>query len=209
MPPCGRPWRAVLGRPDQRLFPGRGCPVWQSWSVRVLVWAIGLGLEALGIAIALWGLRDLSHELFGRSVLPVSQAVDRVRRLLPWHRPRTVYGRATMDIGVTLSAHGQAIEPRPRDSAPMSEWNRYWDARLAAITKRVARVNADLKEARQDVGQQIAREASERAAGDAELESRFITALAGRNGRGLVKAWWGLLATFIGTLLAGLASPPT
>jgi hypothetical protein len=174
--------------------------------VWVVGW-IGLGCELAGIGIALWGLDELSGELFPGRPLPHRAAWRWTKRRLgikPAGRLVQLEGTAS-SMGLAGSARLLVTKGRPSEAASLAEWNAYWDSRLENLSDQITWLHQDTKEANDRLAKRLEAESTERHAGDARLEERLTVVIGGEGGSGLAKTWWGLAITFVGSLLQGLA----
>jgi hypothetical protein len=177
---------------------------WATWG-----W-IGLSCELVGIGIALWGVVELSKELFpGSPVLPLAG----VRRFGRWFmrtlgiKPKPSHVRlepAELKLS-TGQVRPQATKPRPTIGAPRTEWNEYWDSRLGNLSEQIDWLRKDMKEANDSLAKRLKAESAERHTAITRLEERLKVVVGGEGGRGLVRTWWGLAITAVGALLQGLA----
>lgn len=92
---------------------------------------LGLVLELGGIGVALWGLEELSAELFPSRPLPHRAAFRRVKRALgvkPSAQNLQVHASGHADISAELRVQGH--RGPPPDDAPLADWNLYWESRM-------------------------------------------------------------------------------
>jgi hypothetical protein len=165
----------------------------------------GVVLELTGIAIALWGLGELSADLFPNRPLPHRAGWRWVKRRIGIKPPRRVVEvGAVIEVDAAGRARGQSTKPRPSDAASLAEWNAYWDSRLENLAKQIGWVRQDMKAAGDDLARRISDETSDRSSAIAELHERLRMVAGGEGGRGLTRAWWGFVLTFFGVLLQGL-----
>jgi hypothetical protein len=104
------------------------------------------------------------------------------------------------------SVRAQGRRGPPSDDATLADWNKYWESRFASVEERIGWVQDDLAKADMEIRKLISEEAGERAQADAQIQSRLLRAIGGKEGSGLTKTWWGLASTLLGMLLQGLAS---
>ena len=90
---------------------------------------------------------------------------------------------------------------RPADDAPLPEWNVYWERRIEDVRQEVSSLREQTTKADAKTNRRITDETQARLKSEAEAKQRQKELIAGKDGAGLVKTWWGLLATAIGTLL--------
>jgi hypothetical protein len=107
-------------------------------------------------------------------------------------------------VEVALGARGQTLPKRPADDAPLTDWNAYWELRLAALSKQVGWVKDDLKASHEDMAEKLAAERGERHASIAQVQEKLRVVVGGDEGRGLAVTWWGLVLTAVGTALQAI-----
>jgi hypothetical protein len=174
------------------------------------VWAfvgwIGLVCELGGIVVALWGLDELSSELFPGRPLPHKAAwrwtKRRVLRIKP-NRVTVQVHPATLTLEA-LPARVYTTKARPSDGAPLSQWNEYWDSRLKNLSDQITWVREDMKKEDDSLARRLKDENAERHTAVAQLEERLTSVVGGEGGRGLARTWWGFAVTAFGVLLQGL-----
>jgi hypothetical protein len=173
----------------------------------------GVILELGGIAIALWGVDELSADLFPGQPLPhraggrlIKRGWRLVKRRLGFKPPARVVqlGTALMEVSALGGVRAFSTKPRPSDAASLTEWNEYWDSRLGNLADQIGWLKQDMKKADHELGARVSAESDARSAAVSDLQQRMRTAIGGQDGRGLVKTWWGLALTFVGVLLQGL-----
>jgi hypothetical protein len=118
-----------------------------------------------------------------------------------------VLGSATVALEPgSLRAYGTVTKPRPSDSAPLAEWDEYWDSRLASLSDQMDWLREDMNKADNELSERLKRESVERQEAVGRLEERLKVVVGGKGGGGLVRAWWGFFITGVGALLQGLAA---
>lgn len=168
---------------------------------------IGALLEVGGIGVALWGVDDLSRELFPGRLLPHRALREWFDRRVLRRKSAVTLGVASTEIGLLWGhARGQSLPPRPADDAELNEWVAFLERRLANIDEGLVWSREDLKEAVAKLGARIEAEASARSAADEERDDKLRRVMGGEEGGGLVKTFWGLSATALGALLQAIAS---
>ncbi|MCA1693388.1 MAG: hypothetical protein LC749_00910 [Actinobacteria bacterium] len=171
-----------------------------------LLAVLGLILNFGGIGVTLWGLDELSSELFPGRPLPHRATWQWIKWKLGRKRVHRVVIGST--VGATASvghARGQLTRTRPADDAPLAEWNLYWESRVDNLDERLGDLQRDTKAADDLLERRVAGEEAARVSADTELAENLRMIIGGKEGSGLVKAWWGLFATALGTLLQGIA----
>lgn len=167
---------------------------------------VGLVFDVFGIAVALIGLDSLSRDLFPNRVLPHQAAWRWFVRKVFRRKRNAVVGVMSAALTVTVGeAHGFATRARPEMDASHAEWVAYWDSRLDNISSQVDLLKADVKKDHERLSTRIDGEAKARTDGLEQLEKRLGLLLGGDNGQGLALTFWGLSASLVGTVLAGLA----
>jgi hypothetical protein len=166
--------------------------------------AAGVVLELTGIAVALWGLDDLSAELFPSRPLPHRSVPRWIKRRIGLKPPpKVVQLGGAVETDMLASARLQTTKARPSEAASLAAWNDYWESRLGNLAEQIQWARHDMKKADNDLAKRISDEASARSAAVAELQARVRTVVGGEGGRGLVKTCWGLALAFVGVLMQG------
>ena len=164
----------------------------------------GLILQLVGVAVAMWGLEELSVELFGRR-LPIRRLWLKIRAVLSGRSPVVIAadsGGGTISAG---SVRAQVVRPRPADDAELPEWSRYLESRLDNFGERLDWIVEDARAANADLHARVSEESQRHEQRVRAVEEHLVTAVAGREGSGLAKAWWGLFITAAGMVLQGIA----
>jgi hypothetical protein len=168
---------------------------------------VGVFLQVVGIGVALWGLSDLSRVLFpGTSPLPPRRGWERVRRAYKRSSVRTVHVFDTDGAGSVEQAHVLALAGRPGEWAGLPAWRAYFESQLDGVKQQLEWSVRDLQAADDSVRGALDAQRLERVDADAELSERLRMSLAGEDGRGLARTWWGLVITMFGIALAGVGS---
>ena len=168
---------------------------------------VGLVVSFAGLAIAMWSIHDLSNELFDHPLLPLSRLLAMVKRLIH----RVLKGKPPptpldVDDGMhTVTSDLKALwsigKKAPDDDAPLTEWNDYWEFRVGRVEKKLERMSNEMRNADQEISDRLTDESEARLKDQEESKNRLQRLLAGSNGSGLVKTWWGLAVTGFGTVL--------
>jgi hypothetical protein len=168
---------------------------------------IGLACELVGLGIALWGLDELSSELFPTSPLPHKAAGRWVKRRVGFKpHTRAHAGVATaFGAAATLAARGTVTKGRPSDAAPHSQWTAYWDSRLEALSDQMTWLKEDMEKGDRGLAEKLSTEQTERHEAIVQLQERLRVVVGGEGGRGLRRTWWGLAVTALGVLLQGVS----
>ena len=170
--------------------------------------AIGVTLQAAGLLVALSGLSDLSDVLFpNASPLPPRRIWRRVRRVFGRHpETATIPATAAAGFGGAFNARGQGTKARPADWAGLLAWSAYLVSEVDALKERLDDLATGARAVETKLRQEIQTETRDRVEADAQLAERLQMSLAGKDGRGLRKTWFGLALTLVGVVVAGIAA---
>lgn len=167
---------------------------------------LGVALDVIGLLIALWGVDELSRELFPNRPLPHRAVWRWVRSKLPWLRRDATVRPKTITSQARIGTPRLSADPaRPSPGASEDEWFDYWDERIKKTREQIRWVSDDLTKVNAILGDRISEESKERERAVRELSEKARAWLGGDQGRGLLLTFLGLLVTLVGTVLQGVA----
>ncbi len=171
------------------------------------------GLIAVaGLILTLSGLSDLSRSLFpNASILPPTKVAGWSEQLLfKLHlrkRPPQIIGRSTIDLGAIVSAARVHVSrERPTIAASEAEWIDYLDFSLLELGRRQTEAEEISRAMNISLDHRLNAEEQARAEAISLLDRQITKLVAGEDGSGLRRAWWGVFAALVGLVLQGIAS---
>jgi hypothetical protein len=183
-------------------------------SVHPMVWRwvalVGLVLQAVGVAVALWGLgetyRDITTDNLARDM---ARRAWRGMQLWRAPDPVVVEGKAASIMALAGRAFATSAPPRPPDDASLGEKVDHLMDRVDELAREITGARMWASE-EATAAEKRANERTREVAGRVDAVEGHVTSLrvtlgGGRDGRGLRVAAWGLVVTIVGTLLGAPA----
>lgn len=172
---------------------------------------LGVALNVAGVAVTMSGIADLGRELFPSAMLPHQRVWKSLKRVWRWVSQPFRGKTQSQSVGVhsidattiTDGVTATVTRGRPAEDATEADWRAYWSLRIEDVEGLIVRLRSDLSNADRELGRRLEEEAAQRRERDLHLEDRLRNVVGGQGGRGLRKAWWGLAATLVGTVLWG------
>jgi len=154
----------------------------------------GLGLQVLGLATVIWGLRK-TGQLFGRPTLLVALLAWLSR--FPSYQPRIVGAVGTITAGATASGRGSVRASAPPD-ASLKKKIEVLERNLGFVSAEVEQLYRELGRTHREMKDALRDEVQQRGDSDEKLHKHLEAAQAG----GLYVATMGTLWLFIGVSMS-------